>query len=100
MRVNTVNTNQKRTVNNQTVKSAKMGAVLTGGTIAVTQAYQWISKPDTMRKIVSENGGKTPYIKNFMLAAAMYTALGATLSALVSKIADRVSPVEQPRAGN
>lgn len=100
MRVNAVNNSTKRQINNQAARSAKMGALLTGGTIAVTQAYQWVSKPDTMKKIVQENGGKAPYIKNLVLATALYTALGATLSALVSKIADKVSPVESPKAGN
>lgn len=99
MRVGSVNNHSKR-VNRQVVQSAKMGALLTSGTIIATQAYHWISKPDTMKKIVLDNGGKVPYLKNFIVATALYSSLGAVLSALVSKIADRVSPIENPRAGN
>lgn len=99
MRVSSVNNHSKR-VNRQVIQSAKMGAILTGGTIAATQAYHWISKPDTMRKIVLDNGGKLPYIRNFIMATALYSALGATISAFVSKIADKISPIDNPRAVN
>lgn len=99
MRVGAVNNHSKR-VNRQVVQSAKMGALLTGGTIAATQAYHWISKPETMKKIVLDNGGKLPYIRNLLMATALYTALGATLSALVSRIAEKTKPIEHPRAGN
>ncbi len=99
MRVSAANNHTKR-VNKHIMQSAKMGALLTCGSIAATQAYSWIAKPETMRQIVSNNGGKLPYVKNLIMATVLYSSLGAVLSALVSKIADKIAPVKQPKAVN
>lgn len=84
----------------QTVKSAKMGAILTGGSIVASQAFQWATRPEQMRNELLKNGGKIPYIKNLAIATALYTLIGAVLSASVSKIADKINPIEPPRAAN
>ncbi|MBQ4122820.1 hypothetical protein IJD44_03740 [bacterium] len=99
MRVSSSN-NHSKGVNRQMLRSAKTGALLTGGMIAASQAYHWIAQPDTMRKVVLDNGGAKPYLKNFALVTLLYSALGAVFSAIASKIADKVSPIENPKAVN
>ena len=97
MRVSGVNNNSMR---RQTLKAAGQGALMTGGVIAAGQAYAWLKNKDAMTTLAQQYGGKSAYFKQFALGSVVVMAASALLSAAMPYIANKVAPVEPPRAAN
>ena len=98
MRVSKVENNNAMRKN--ILRSAKSGAIMAGGYLAMSHSYAWSTNRDTMLKTVEQLGGKLPYLKKEAIASTIIIATSAILSGFVSYLADKVSPVEPPRAVN
>lgn len=97
MRVSAISNSQMR---KQSLKAAGQGALMTGGLIAAGQAYTWVRHKDAMTKLVENYGGKSAYFKQYALGTVAVMAVSALISAAMPYIANKVAPVEPPRAAN
>lgn len=97
MRVSGVSNSQMR---KQSLKAAGQGALMTGGMIAASQAYTWVRHKDAMTKLAQQYGGKSAYFKQYAIGAVAIMAVSALISAAMPYIANKVSPVEPPKAVN
>lgn len=77
-----------------------VGAGITAGVLATSTAASWIRRPDQMKEIVSQCGGKNNYIKTFILGGAILTALGAVANKILAGIASAITPKKPPKAAN
>ena len=98
MRVPSVNNNNS--MRRQTLKAAGKGALMTGGIIAAGQTYCWISNKDAMTQLAQQYGGKSAYFKQYAMGSIAVMAVSALLCAAMPYFANKVAPVEPPKAAN
>lgn len=80
------------------VKSATKGAVLTSGIYSVATAVSSLAQPDMFEQVVHEMGGKKEYAKAFAVGLGIIALGGALLSTVITAVASKVQPKENPKA--
>ncbi len=99
MKCNSVSTNISPRKSGK-LNAAKRGAIITAGVLGTSTGISWLTKPDEMRKVVSDYGGKNSYIKNFVLGLALLSAGGAVLNTVMNAVAEKIHYKKPPKAVN
>ncbi len=69
---------------NRSAKAASTGAVVTAGALSLPSALGWAVKPNAMKEIVSDCGGKGNYAKAFAIGLAAFTLAGAAVNTTIN----------------
>ncbi len=85
---------------NSKARAAKTGAILTAGVLGASTAVSWITKPDAMKQVVKEYGGKGKYAACYAAGLAILSGIGALINTVFSVAADKIKEAKQPKAVN
>lgn len=99
MKCNAVNSTTP-TGNNSRFNAAKRGALITSGVLGASTGISWVTKPDEMRKVVRDCGGRNGYVKNFIIGGAVFMTAGAILNTAFQSLSSKIIPKSRPKAVN
>ena len=80
------------------IKSALKGAIASSAVYSGLTTASSIAQPDMFKKVVEEVGGRKEYSKTYAVALGVIALGGAVLSTLITSIASKVKPDENPKA--